>query len=258
MNRHQLSKHLVGLMGLSLTVSWTFVVPLASAETNEVHWEHTGEKGAENWGNLSPDFRMCSVGEHQSPINLQSPINAKLNDLQTNYQNSQLDIINNGHTLQVNYPPESTLMINGESFELLQFHFHNPSEHQIEGKPFPLEAHLVHRNKEGKLAVLGVFIKEGRYNSDLKAIVNNLPQQIAEKSLIKDIEINAEQLLPKNRNYYHYSGSLTTPPCSENVSWFVFKEPIELSAQQINKITSIMHDNARPIQPLNQRFLLDF
>ena len=174
------------------------------------------------------------------------------NPIQFNYQPINLTVKNNGHTIQVDYPPGSAIVLDGKKYELLQFHFHTPSEHTVDRIALAMEMHLVHQNSEGNLAVVGVLVKEGEENYFLQQIWEHLPESKGEKE-VKGVKINAENLLPSNRDYYSYSGSLTTPPCSEGVSWNVLKMPIEASAEQIEHFMEIYQMNARPVQPLNRR-----
>lgn len=229
----------------------------ATKENEKTTWGYIGQKGPENWGNLSSDFEVCQSGISQSPINLSSALDAELTDLKINYQESPLRIVNNGHTIQVNYQPGSILTLDDEPFELLQFHFHHPSEHKVEGEALPMEVHLVHKSKKGALAVIGVFFKQGQANSVLQQVWQNMPIKAGEEKNISNVNVNAADLLPKNRDYYRYFGSLTTPPCSETVNWIVLKEPIEISTQQVSQFTKIIPMNARPVQDIKRRFLLE-
>lgn len=220
-------------------------------------WGYIGDKGAENWGNLSSEFEVCQLGKSQSPVNLQSAIDADLPPLKINYKDSPLRIINNGHTIQVNYQPGSFLTLDNEPYELLQFHFHHPSEHKIEGKPLPMELHLVHKNQKGDLAVIGVFLKEGAANPALQKVWQAMPTKKGREKTLSNVNINASELLPENQDYYRYFGSLTTPPCSETVNWIVLKQPVEISSPQVKKFAQIFPMNARPVQLVQRRFLLE-
>ena len=228
----------------------------ASKEKGETHWGYIGKKGPENWGNLSSNFYTCRLGSNQSPINLESAVNADLAPLKFDYKDTPLRIINNGHTIQVNYNPGSILTLDDELYELLQFHFHNPSEHRVRGKAFPMELHLVHQSKKGSLAVIGIFLQKGETNRILQQIWQEMPMKKGSEKTLSNIKINAANLLPKNKDYYRYYGSLTTPPCAETVNWIVLKEPVEISTQQIQKFAKVFPMNARPIQQVKRRFLL--
>ena len=229
----------------------------AIKEKGKTQWGYIGEKGPENWGTLSSDFEVCQSGKSQSPVNLQSAIDGDLPPLKITYQDTPLRIINNGHTIKINYQPGSVLTLDNQPYELLQFHFHHPSEHKVDGVTLPMELHLVHKNKKGDLAVVGVFLKEGKSNPTLQKIWQSLPIKENREQTVSNVKINAAELLPKDQDYYRYFGSLTTPPCSETVNWIVLKEPVEISSQQVKKFAQIFPMNARPVQVVKRRFLLE-
>lgn len=261
MERRKLLKNLsIGAVGVTaISLGWNFRdLVLASKKEQKIkaNWGYIGEKGPESWGKLSPEFSSCELGTAQSPINIESPIEAKLNQLEFDYQSSPLRIINNGHTIQVNYQSGSVLKLDGESYELVQFHFHHPSEHKVNDQNFPMELHLVHQNEKGSLAVVGVFLKQGKANKALETIWKALPEKQGKEQIIPNIEINASELLPTDQEFYRYYGSLTTPPCSEKVNWIVYQKPIEVSIAQVQKFSKLFPINARPVQNLNRRFLL--
>jgi carbonic anhydrase len=228
----------------------------AEAHGSAPHWGYEGENGPANWSELSPNFRSCSLGAEQTPIDLKGAISAKSGPVDIAYRRVPLTILNNGHTIQVNTPPGSKLRISGTTYELLQFHFHHPSEHLLAGKHFDMEIHFVHKAANGALAVVGVFIKPGATNSALAPIWAAMPAHEAEPGLVADVTINPAQLLPKVHDYFRYMGSLTTPPCSEGLTWTMFRTPIQASTAQIQKFAALFPLNARPTQPLNRRFLL--
>ena len=222
---------------------------------NKAHWGYSGEHGPDNWGKMKPEYKLCENGISQSPIDFNSPISASLIKINFNYKPTNLNIINNGHTIQVNYTNGSFAVIDGKKYSLLQFHFHTPSEHTVSGMHFDMEMHLVHKNKEGKLAVVGVFIKVGKEDKNFDSIIANIPEHKTEAKQY-DEKIDVNSLLPKNKSYFHYFGFLTTPPCTEGVSWSVLTTPIEISRQQYQKFHSIIGNNNRPVQPINNRFVL--
>ncbi|MGD1871551.1 MAG: carbonic anhydrase [Mastigocoleus sp.] len=226
---------------------------LAKSKTK---WGYIGKRGAENWGKLSPEFSTCKFGITQSPIDINSTVRAKLSEIYTCYDSTNLRILNNGHTIKVNYDSGSKLKLDGEEYELLQFHFHHPSEHKVDTKNFPMELHLVHKNNKGSLAVLGVFLKEGKENQTLQKIWEVLPTKKTSEKTFYNITIDASDLLPQDKDSYRYFGSLTTPPCSEIVKWIVYQEPVEISKAQIQKFAEIFPMNARPVQKINRRFIL--
>ena len=221
----------------------------------EVHWRYDGMEGPQQWGKLKPDFKACEVGVEQSPLDLKEGIRAELGGLYVEYREASAGIINNGHTIQVNVPAGSRLIVGRKSYGLVQAHFHHPSEHKLNGKSFPLECHFVHKSEAGELAVLGVFIEEGHENATLKQVFANLPKPGPEQPLPDPLRFDA--LLPDDRAFYRYSGSLTTPPCTEGILWTVFRRPVRASKAQIQAFAALFPLNARPIQPQNRRFLLE-
>jgi carbonic anhydrase len=230
----------------------------ATEVKHEVQWGYQGEGAPANWAKLKPEFALCGNGMSQSPIDVEKTYRTKLDKIEFAYKETPLKIINNGHAIQVNYGPGSFVTIDGQKFELLQFHFHAPSEHTVKGAFYDMEMHLVHKNDRGDLAVVGVFMKKGKANKVIEALWNNLPKEIDKENTVDGLSVNASGLLPADTKYYHYYGSLTTPPCSEGVSWSVLKTPVEVSEEQIEQFRKIMgFDNNRPVLPLNKRFVLE-
>jgi len=220
------------------------------------HWTYEGEAGPESWGDLTADFKVCSLGMEQTPIDLKETVRAETGAIEPSFQPMPLTIHNNGHTIQVNCAPGSHTVIAGHPFDLLQFHFHHPSEHLLSGRTFDLELHFVHKSAEGKLAVLGIFIEPGQENAALAPIWAAMPREAGEPKQV-GTSIDPSALLPADRKHFRYKGSLTTPPCSEGVLWTVFKNPIEASSAQIRQFAELFPVNARPVQSLNSRFLLE-
>lgn len=218
-------------------------------------WAYEGPNGANEWGKLSPEFQACSTSREQTPIDLTGSIRAEPGELAFAYRAAPIRILNNGHTIQVNCDPGSKALIGRHSYDLLQYHFHHPSEHILEGKRFALELHLVHRNEAGQLAVVGVFIQAGAENPALQAVWSVMPAQAGAEQATS-VSANPDRLLPANRTYFRYHGSLTTPPCTDGVLWTMFKEPITASEAQILQFARLFPMNARPVQPLHRRFLL--
>ncbi len=221
-----------------------------------VHWGYEGEGSPEKWGELQADFRVCQLGLEQTPINLIGGIRGDAGAVDVDYKPLPLRVLNNGHTIQVNADPGSACVIGGTRYELLQFHFHHPSEHLLAGKGFDLECHFVHKSDAGALAVTGVFIRPGAANEALKTLFDTMPSREGPEVRI-DAMVDAAAILPKSGGYFRYMGSLTTPPCSEGLTWTVYKEPVEASAEQIQKFAALFPKNARPVQKLNRRFLID-
>ena len=223
-------------------------------------WSYQGEGGTDFWGELDPGFQACGTGKAQSPINIEgSGYSLDVGSLDFNYQDTPLTIVNNGRTVRVDYQPGSSLILDGREYELLQFHFHQPSEHLISGRAASMEAHFVHQDRAtGDLVVLALLMSEGKTNQALDFIWQQIPRSDTQTSKISDLTINALQLLPEDsKRYYRYQGSLTTPPCSEIVTWLVLKQPVEISRSQIASFLDVIGTNARPVQALNQRTLLE-
>jgi carbonic anhydrase len=228
----------------------------AAGHAGKPHWAYQGSGGPAEWGKLSPDFRMCEIGLAQTPIDLKGAVPADPGPLEVNFQKMPLKIVNNGHTIQVNCAPGSYTKIGDTRFELLQFHFHHPSEHLLNGKSFELECHFVHKSAAGDLAVLGVFLRRGQENDALAPIFDAMPNAEGPE-VVTSITIDPAALLPKSRSYFRYFGSLTTPPCSEGLIWTVFKEPVEVADAQVRRFASLFPMNARPPLLLGKRFLLE-
>lgn len=219
------------------------------------HWTYEGAEGPDHWGEMS-GYGLCSTGKNQSPVDLKGALTAKLAPLSFKYQSQAKEVLNNGHTVQVTYQPGSILSVDSHDYQLKQFHFHAPSENLLNGKQFPLEVHFVHADEAGNLAVIGVFFEQGAANAALAKLGKDLPAHAGDDHDL-DVSVSATDLMPQSREYYRFSGSLTTPPCSEGVNWLVLKHPITASKQQIEQLHAAMgHDNARPVQPLNARVIV--
>ena len=234
----------------------------SQSHTEKIEWGYETKNGPDVWGQLSPEYFLCAEGRHQSPIDLVNPTPAKLPPLPYNYRPTSLNIRNTGHTIEVACPEGNWIEVDGTRYQLLQFHFHAPSEHTVAGKPFEMEAHFVHKSEEGNLAVVGVLIEQGKHNSELDGVWAHLPDTPGEARNIENVTIDFPVMLSPTgtpqtvSDYYRYDGSLTTPPCSEDVQWIVLTTPIEMSEAQIAAFKAIMPDNNRPVQPLNGRKLL--
>lgn len=221
------------------------------------HWTYEGEEGPLHWGELDPSYAVCGTGQNQSPIDVTNSLEQDLTNISFHYQPSKLNILNNGHTVQVNYDSGSYIELDNTRYDLLQFHYHAPSEHTLEGESFPAELHIVHRNADGNLAVVGVLLMEGSENAAYQPFISNLP---AEQTDVGDagVEINATELLPPMGTTFRYSGSLTTPPCTEGIHWLLMTNPTELSADQLTALDSLFEGgNNRPVQPINDRTLIE-
>ena len=219
-----------------------------------VHWSYVGDGGPEKWAELNPEFRQCAIGTRQSPIDIREGIRVDLEKIQFDYRPSSFAVLDNGHTIQVNVSPGNSLQVMGRRFELLQFHFHRPSEERINGRQFDMVAHLVHKDAEGRLAVVAVLLERGQDQALVQTIWNNLPLEKGE-ALPAPGQLDLNQLLPENRAYYTYMGSLTTPPCSEGVLWMVMRTPVQVSPNQIAIFSRLYPMNARPIQAGSGRLI---
>lgn len=227
--------------------------PHSSKGEQTVHWNYGGPHNPTRWGELSPEYWTCGAGNNQSPVDLKASKTVPgASRIAFQYQPTPLEIINNGHTVQVNYAPGSDAQIDGKSYELKQFHFHTPSEHTVDGKASAMELHLVHQNEAGEFAVVGVLIAEGEDNPNLTPIWRHIPRE-GETKTVRGQTVDARSLLPPTTEHYHYSGSLTTPPCSEGVDWTVMAEPIAASTAQIGEFMEIYPVNSRPIQATGDR-----
>ncbi len=217
-------------------------------EKHAIHWGYEGAMGPERWGD---EFPTCAKGKSQSPLNIKGPFEKAQFGVAPDYKPGQLKIINNGHTIQVNVPPGSKLRIDSKPFELLQFHFHRPSEEQIDGKPAAMVVHFVHKNEAGRLAVLGVLLKEGNENPGIKTLWANAPLTEGPEVEPEGVMFNPANLLPREYEFYSYEGSLTTPPCTEGVRFFILKAQVNITKEQVEQFP--FKKNARPVQPQNGR-----
>jgi carbonic anhydrase len=228
----------------------------AAQESHPPHWTYSGAEGPEHWGKLDPAYSLCSTGRMQSPINVKNAKPADLPVLKIDYRAVPLNIIDNGHTVQINYAPGSTFTVGDRTYTLKQFHFHHPAEEQINGKSFPLVAHLVHADADGHLAVIAVLFEHGASNPLIDTLWKNIPAEKEKAQDVPSVSVQAQDLLPSERGYFTFSGSLTTPPCSEGVAWYVLKSHTTISPEQVAAFAKIYSGNARPIQPTNGREIL--
>jgi carbonic anhydrase len=239
-------------------ITWAIVVAAGvapgalEAQHHGAHWTYEGATGPAHWGSLDTAFARCANGHAQSPIDIAAPMAGTLPAIAISYQPTRINVVNNGHTIQVNYDSGSAIEVGGVRYTLIQFHFHVPSEHTIGGKPAAAELHLVHRNPKGQLAVIGVLMEPGAENAALAPLWAHLPAKAGPVQKT-DARINAADLLPAARTTYRYDGSLTTPPCSEGVKWMVMTTPITLSDQQLASLKAILHGNSRPVQAIDGR-----
>jgi carbonic anhydrase len=226
---------------------------IGAVQAEGMHWTYSGHGGPAEWGALNPEFATCKLGKHQSPIDIRGAKPADLPAIKFDYKPSPLKVIDNGHTIQVNYASGSSIDVGGVRYELVQFHFHKPSEEKIDGKSHAMVAHLVHKSADGKLAVVAVLLDKGGASALIDSIWKNLPREKEKELLVANVIVDAAKLLPDNRGYYTFQGSLTTPPCSEEVTWLVLKSPVRIAESEITAFGKIYPMNARPTQPLNDR-----
>lgn len=240
------------LLASALCVSASFAAQPAPAHA---HWEYKGPHGAAHWGEMEPAYEACSKGKGQSPIDIRNAQVAPLPALEFSYGRVAPSIVNNGHTIQVNVPQGQFLTIAGHRYELLQFHFHTPSEERVRGKQSAMVAHFVHRDADGKLAVVAALMEQGKAATGFDTVLSHLPRQAGETLTVEGLELDLAALLPAERRYWDFEGSLTTPPCSEGVHWMVLTQPVKVSAEAIRRFRGIYPANARPVQLLNGRLV---
>lgn len=219
-----------------------------------VHWAYEGEGAPANWSKLKPEYATCGMGRRQSPIDIRDGIKVDLEPIQFSYKPTQFRITDNGHTIQVDVGEGNSIKVMEREFQLIQFHFHRPAEERVNGRSFDMVAHLVHKDDNGKLAVIAVLMKKGSEHPLIQALWNSMPLERGQ-SIEPSTIINMNHILPEARAYYTYMGSLTTPPCTEDVLWMVFKQPIEVSQQQVSIFSRLYPNNARPIQPTFERLI---
>lgn len=227
---------------------------IAAAPKISHHWDYDGEFGPENWGKINPAWAQCGKGSRQSPIDIRDGMKVNLDKIDFNYGPSIFTEIDNGHTVQVNVAGGNVITVGPESYELVQFHFHRPSEERINGKGTEMVVHLVHRGAGGKLAVVAVLLERGKANNAIQTVWNNIPLEKGQLGS-PGLELDPLELLPQRREYYTYMGSMTEPPCTENVLWMVMKQPMTASPAQMALFSRLYPLNARPIQAGNGRMI---
>jgi carbonic anhydrase len=226
-----------------------------ASTTWKTPWSYEGAKGAEHWGDLDPDYAACRDGKEQSPIDIRSAEKADLPAIRFEYKSGPLNIINNGYTaVRVDYVHSGDFLIVGDKrYELKQFHFHRPSEEYIHGRPYDMVLHLMHADIDGKVAGVAVLLKAGSANATIQQLWKFMPKTAGKLEEVPGVEVNPTGLLPHNTGYYMYQGSQTAPPCTEGVTWFVLKTPMEISTEQINAFAKLYPHDVRPVQPFNGR-----
>jgi carbonic anhydrase len=226
----------------------------ASGHRDGNHWSYDGQSGPQAWGRLKPEFSKCATGTRQSPIDIRDGIHVDLEPVQFDYKPSVFSVLDNGHTVQVNVAPGNFIEVMGRRFELVQFHFHRPSEERIDGKQFDMGVHLVHKDIGGRLAVVAVLLARGSAHPIVQSVWNNLPLEKGDEVSAR-VSLDLNQLLPKDTRYYIYMGSLTTPPCSEGVLWMVMQQPVAVSQEQVDVFGRLYPMNARPLQQASGRLI---
>ena len=229
--------------------------PHVDEHSADVHWAYAGKGGPQAWGQLKPEFNVCGIGKRQSPINIEDSytLQGPAEPLHFNYQPSSGSVVNNGHSIQVNVEGNNTLTVRGSVYNLVQLHFHTPSEEQVNYRSFAMVAHLVHKNAEGELAVVAVLLDPGEVNTLIDKVWTYMPLDVGDAVRLPAGMLNLNELLPKDQRYYQFLGSLTTPPCTEGVLWMVIKQPTQISAAQLRLFQQLYPSNARPVQPVNGR-----
>jgi carbonic anhydrase len=251
-----IARRLATLGAACVAVTLVSNAPLAQGHGGS-HWSYSGASGPTHWADLDEAFATCRAGQTQSPIDVRGAKSVELPPIQFDYQPSPLHIVNNGHTIQVNYAPGSSITVGDQTYQLVQFHFHHPSEERVDGKRFDMVAHLVHATSSGAFAVVAVlFVTEEANQPFIASLWQHLPAQEGPEQKFDNAVIDVADLLPFEHGYYTFTGSLTTPPCTENVRWFVLKSPQLIAKSQADAFGKIYSSNARPLQPLNQREVL--
>jgi carbonic anhydrase len=253
-------RNLTRLFAILAAVMFSLCIMATALESAEEHgscpaWSYSGANGPEHWGDLCPDFAACKTGKQQAPVDITNPKVVHLSAIHFADHPAPLKIIDNGHSIQQNFAPGNgnTITVDNKTYELVQFHFHHPSEESIDGKHLAMTTHLVFKSADGQIAVIGVLDKEGRPNPLVATLWDNLPAEKNKEHDSSAVEVNAIQLVPAKHSYYKYAGSLTIPPCPEGLTFFIMDTPMEFSKEQIAKFAEIYPDNARPVQPLNGR-----
>jgi carbonic anhydrase len=252
----------IGWMTAALVVGMTTLPPLRAAAQWKTPWTYEGPLGAEHWSDLDPAYAACNTGKSQSPIDIRNPEKADLPALRFDYHSGPLEfLINNGYTIRVNYHDAAGsgnfLFVGDVRYHLTQFHFHRPSEESIRGKPWAMAVHLMHESSDGKIAGVTVLLQAGKANPTVQQIWDHMPEAKGDEEAIAGVSVNPAGLLPPDRAYYTYTGSITAPPCTEGVTWIVLKTPVEVSPEQISAFSRLYPHDVRPLQPLNGRVVLE-
>lgn len=230
----------------------TALASIISTASMASEWGYEGANGPEHWGKVSA---TCALGKNQSPVNITGELGAKMTPVTLSYSGKVTSLINNGHTIQAQVSGDNELVVDGTRYKLMQFHFHTPSENRIHGQPFPLEAHFVHQDVSGNLAVLAVMFKVGEAGDAIAVLTGNVPENGQSRVLPHPVSLN--EFIPQTDAFYRYNGSLTTPPCSEGVRWLIARQPMSVTEKEIKALQGEMGKNNRPLQPLNARVVIN-
>ena len=233
----------------------TLLMPLLAQAGDAPHWQYSGESGPEHWGRMRADYAQCERGQRQSPIDIKAADKRIQAPLQFEYRSAPLRIVNDGHTVRVRFNNGSALLMGKERLTLQQFHFHTPGGDRLNGEEFPMGMHFLHKSRAGRLVSLVVLFRLGAENAALAALLPKMPARGQAEQVLPAASINPLQLVPSAHGYYAYDGSLTAPPCTEGVLWLVMKQPLELSAAQLDRLGQLFAPNARPVQPLHGRVI---
>ena len=228
--------------------------PAPAIQYRDIPWSYEGDGAPLNWGKLRPEYALCANGRRQSPIDIREGIKVDLEPIRFDYKASRFRIVDTGRGIEVEVGEGSTMTVMGRNHELLRFHFHRPSEERINGKGFDMVVHLEHRDEEGRLATVAVLLEKGAENPLIQTLWNHMPLEVNQE-VLPEVAIDLNRLLPENRAYYTYMGSMTTPPCAEDVLWIIFKQPMPVSEEQVRIFARLYRNNARPIQPSNNRLV---
>ncbi|KAA0978203.1 carbonic anhydrase [Pseudomonas sp. ANT_H12B] len=240
------------LLGSAITLIISCLCSTAWAATGTTAaWSYTAPTDPENWSELNSEYELCTSGKAQSPIDIRDAVKTEVAPLTFTYRPSTATVLNNGHTIQVSSVDAGSITLASGDYAFVQMHFHTPSEEKIKGRAYPLNAHLVHRNTAGELAVIALLFEEGAHNPTLEPIMAAMPKEAGGIALLDTL--NVANIFPAIRSTYSYSGSLTTPPCAEDVRWHVFSTVMQLSPAQLQAFQALYPMNARPVQPLNGR-----
>ncbi len=241
---------IAAVLGIAYVVKGV-VIDKSDQSEDMISWAYEGPGAPEHWGTLSNKYIDCKVSGMQSPINIVEAEEADLPPLALNYKAVPLRIVDTGYSILVDYDA-GEMQVGDEVFKVVQFHFHTPGEHAINGQGGPLEMHIIHHKEDGSLGVLGIIMHEGKHNDEMQKIVSHLPHKLQEGLEYKKVKIDAKKLLPASKRYYSFTGSLTIPPCAEGVKWHLLHDPVEISKEQIDAISNF-YTNSRPLQDVNGR-----